>query len=1043
MKPAHLIVVAALVAVGALLYLAFDPGLDRGGQRGEGAAGESRGTKREAAQSPGSDHGAQPDGTTGVFIQVHPAGVAEVILTGPRNWRGRTDEDGSAFAGWMAPGRYAVSAHRGALAAAKTFDVEERTTVELHLDESIAVRGHVFDAAGRAIAGAVVQAMPESERTGVHPGWRISWLAANARPPIYAETVTDETGAYAIHVPAARYTLEARASGFAGMNQSARLYDRKTDGIDFYLHPGARVAGRVVGPDEQPVDGALVVVTAGQQVTTLAYSGADGAFSLDVPATGWNQLAVRAHGYAPAMYGSIRPPISGLTVRIDRGVSVRAKLIIAGTGGQPAVGVDAYLSFSGGGRATLSDSEGVVTFPLVSTRGSTMNWMNLMLAGGGFVPVLQSVNGKLPVDGVVDLGEIELEPGATIRGRVTDRTTGAAIEGADVRWFSPSLRGVARNAVAGSTSDSDGRFELSGVADDAVAVIAMKEGYAPSLDRATVWKRVRDKQARVLSPGQTLLEHDVELAASGAVTGLALDPLGKPLAGVVVRGPRRREMVGDMTRPTAVTDTDGRFELGGFADGTKLALDAHHVRYGSAKPARLIAGDGTEPTFRFHQPVRVVGRVVDPNGNPVAQASVVAGKPPKRGRQQFEPDSPRATTDAGGRFVLRTVPPEERELKVTHDLFLIRTEPLALSPDKRDHDAGELRLERGPGIEGHVLHEDNTPVAGATVTLTYERPDSMARAETGAGERLFVNLSADAQGHFAAYGLRQGNYRVRAGVRGLFAEQPVVSTGTTDVVVVARKGKVWRGRIVVAGEPVERASVSAQFAGQNAWISSGSSAKDGSVSLENLPPSGPFDLHVKHRDYKDLKLADTTVAALPKEIALDHGAVIRGVVVDTNDKPIARANIQARPVEGTGFRWAQSKEDGSFVLGGLDEQKRYSVKISGTRDQHVPGDPIEAQPGGEPLRFELEQGLTISGKINTRSAEELGNVRVVAIDAQGKQRATAWVFAPQRLEFKLRALRAGPYTLRLLSGWGESEETLAELAGVETGATNVEIAADG
>jgi hypothetical protein len=109
----------------------------------------------------------------------------------------------------------------------------------------------------------------------------------------------------------------------------------------------------------------------------------------------------------------------------------------------------------------------------------------------------------------------------------------------------------------------------------------------------------------------------------------------------------------------------------------------------------------------------------------------------------------------------------------------------------------------------------------------------------------------------------------------------------------------------------------------------------------------------------------------------------------------------------------------------------------------VPGDPIEAQPGGEPLRFELEQGLTISGKINTRSAEELGNVRVVAIDAQGKQRATAWVFAPQRLEFKLRALRAGPYTLRLLSGWGESEETLAELAGVETGATNVEIAADG
>ncbi|MHC4410294.1 MAG: carboxypeptidase-like regulatory domain-containing protein, partial [Planctomycetota bacterium] len=305
MKPAHLIVVAALVGVGALLYLAFDTGSGRGGQRGEGA-------KREAARVSGSDHEAQPEGTAGVFIQVHPAGVAQVILTGPRNWRGRTSEDGSAFAGWMTPGRYAVSAHQGELTAAKTFAVEERTTVELHLDESIAVRGHVFDAAGRAIAGAVVQAMPESERTAVHPGWRVSWLAANARPPIYAEATTDQKGAYALRVRAAAYTLEARAAGFAGMNEPARSYDSATDGVDFHLQPGARVAGRVVDSAGQPVPDALVVVRGGPSVNTLAYSDADGSFYLDVPVSGWSHLAVRAHAYAPTMFGSIHPPVAGL-----------------------------------------------------------------------------------------------------------------------------------------------------------------------------------------------------------------------------------------------------------------------------------------------------------------------------------------------------------------------------------------------------------------------------------------------------------------------------------------------------------------------------------------------------------------------------------------------------------------------------------------------------------------------------------------------------------------------------------------------------------
>jgi hypothetical protein len=455
---------------------------------------------------------------------------------------------------------------------------------------------------------------------------------------------------------------------------------------------------------------------------------------------------------------------------------------------------------------------------------------------------------------------------------------------------------------------------------------------------------------------------------------------------------------------------------------------------------RLTVGDGNEATIQFAQPVRVVGRVVGPDDEPVVGASVIANKPPKRGQRQFERNPPQGTTDDDGRFVLRTVPAQKRQLQVTHAHFLIHNEDVSLSPDEETHDVGELRLEHGPGIEGRLVDEQSQPIAGATVTLSWS---GSKRSMGGTGERTYARLSTGPDGRFAAYGLKPGNYRINPDVKGLFCDRPVTPTGTKDAVVVLRKGKTWHGRIVAAGEPVQGAFVSAKLANGQGWIAGGMSGKDGAISLEPLPPDGVFDLEVQHKDYKPLKMTNVTVATLSQQIPIEPGAVIRGVVVDTDGNAVVQAHLQARPVAGKGFKWAQTKEDGSFVLSGLDEQTRYSVKVSWTSDRHVPGDAIEAQPGGEELRFELAKGYSIAGRIKTRNAEELGNIRVVAIDAKGKQRATAWVYAERQLDFKLSSLRVGTYTLRVLSGWGANEETLAELAGVEAGATDLEISADG
>ena len=403
MKPAYLIVAAALLGVGALLYLALDSGGGRSAARGTGAADESTRTSAESPRERSArirEHGPRPDGTAGVEIIVRPAGIAEVIVTGPRSWRGRTDTAGRAFVGWMPHGRYAVSARREAAAAARTFDVEgDEISVELELADGIAVRGHVFDARGRPIAGATVEAVPESERNGINKAWNVTWLAANSRPPIYASATADENGAYTLMLPApGRYTLEVRARGFAGTDERPRPYDEPAERIDFHLQAGAEVAGRVLGPDDIPVGGALVGVASnvsGQAINIVATTAADGSFRLDVPLHGWSNLTVHARGYAPRAHGTITPPVEGLIVRIGRGVRARARLVITDTGGQPAVGVGALLSFRGGSRTATSDGAGGVSFDQVSEGGGGIRWRHISFVGGGFVAKFQPLGGKL------------------------------------------------------------------------------------------------------------------------------------------------------------------------------------------------------------------------------------------------------------------------------------------------------------------------------------------------------------------------------------------------------------------------------------------------------------------------------------------------------------------------------------------------------------------------------------------------------------------------------------------------------------------------
>ncbi|MHC4953888.1 MAG: carboxypeptidase regulatory-like domain-containing protein [Planctomycetota bacterium] len=1065
MKPAYLFVVAALAAVGALLFFSLDSDSDRRGGRGGSLReerGQGDGAREEESQS-GDQAGAQttarPEGAFGATIVVKSEGAAvagaDVLLTGPRVWSGATDEGGRAAAGWLRPGLYAVVASRGGLTAACTFSITDGDReIELSLAAGVPVRGTVFASDGTPIMGARVTAEPKSERISANPRWNISWIAAGAHPPVFAETTTDDTGTYLLLLPGAgEYAVHVEAQGFSSDLEPDRLYDKPVDGLDFHLQPGAAVDGTVVDANGDPVAGAFVLATAsrrGRTIRGLAETGADGTFSLTAALEGWSHLTVRKRGYTTNTVGTVHPPVHGLKLTLERGATARLRLVIKGTGGTPAVGVEAQLYTMGGALTGTSNADGVIEIENSTASGgdSGMSWRMLSVAGGGFVPLQKSLGPAPVIDGVIDLGEIELERGATVRGRVTDSSTGNAIEGATVRYFSMTAMRFASIPITTATTDAEGRYELIGVPPDTVEILASHDDFDSAVDRQALFMRAREKSAWLLAPGQLLLQRDLELFPAITLRGTVLDPDGQPAAGARVTGPWKGGLPGGGGGAASdTTNGEGQFELTGYEKGRKIQIRAEHRDFAGAATVTVTVGSGEEPVLELAMPVTLKGIVVDGKGEPVAGVGVRASKPHKPGIPSRQ-DALTGVTDKAGRFVIRNLPPGERQVRFDHARFLVSRADVSIPGGKDEFDMGTTRLDTGIGIAGRVVDKEGAGIAGVMVSLSFQSEKRMRR-DPNATERSNASVSTDEQGNFAASGLKEGSYRITARVPGRYTTSPVATTGDTEVQVLAKEPARIRGHVVSGAGPVKGAWIRATQPGNNPsnprWIATSSSGEDGAFDLGPVPPEETFGLVVTHNDFKKLEHKGVTATTAPAELALDAGASIVGKVVDESGEPVKAANLSINAVgEATSARgkWANTKEDGSFRVGGLDAG-RYTVRVTWTREGHVTGDPIETEAGGEEVTLTVKKGRTIKGKLKVANPDTLGQVRITATDKDGNTKATAWVWGPTSTEFELRALDAGTYTIKVVRGWGDDAKTLTAVPGVESGETELEIAVDG
>ncbi len=345
-----------------------------------------------------------------------------------------------------------------------------------------------------------------------------------------------------------------------------------------------------------------------------------------------------------------------------------------------------------------------------------------------------------------------------------EKGTGRPIAGAVVMWNSLfGGRSVADTDASGTFRGFIAREEIDAVP----SLIRVPDPFFMPVDRAEARQDMppRGVDEATLQP--------VELTRGVEVRGTVVDERGEPVAGAEVEAIRPRVI--SWVRSTRA-DVAGRFVLHGVDPRAELIFRAWDGLAGSAAGSFAPDALAARPIVLTVKPghtAPIVGRVVDPDGRPIAGGSVRIRH--KDGRPivvdplvQGQGSAP-LHTDAQGRY--RTM----RRLPVNYAYVAEARAPgrppvrsAAITPGDRDREFPPIVLRRLRTIEGRVVDRQGRPVAGA---LVYQSGDGPMRTET----------LADRDGRFALSGVFEGPAIVLARKGGFRAHFQPVDDGAASI----------------------------------------------------------------------------------------------------------------------------------------------------------------------------------------------------------------------------------------------------------------------
>lgn len=374
------------------------------------------------------------------------------------------------------------------------------------------------------------------------------------------------------------------------------------------------------------------------------------------------------------------------------------------------------------------------------------------------------------------------------------------------------------------------------------------------------------------------------LAESLTVAGTVVDPDGTPVAGAEIwRGQSDTRWPGGFL--LATSGGDGIFRLRDVDAWSPIgARRRGHLPSQFWRPGELPAGANGTRSVQFVLGARgggLRGRVLDPEGQPLAHASVMAG--PDGGwvssaRPGVAPEPAFAETDEQGEFELRNdLASGKHPIHASARGFPVWRGEVELIAGQTS--SIEIRLERPARIEGRLLGIDGAPAAGVEVLASEEDRGGWYHDRLAPSENV-----SDEQGWFVldwvAPGLRELNAHDwrRAEIGRARASVLCAAGETATCELRLERGNVIAGTLVDgAGAPLAGWRVEAETSGFSQWYERrAETGTDGRFELLNLG-DGNHDL----------------VARAP-ELGPPRASA-SGVPVGTRDVVLVAADAHARP----------------------------------------------------------------------------------------------------------------------------------------------------
>ena len=814
------------------------------------------------------------------------------------------------------------------LRGAKPEEGAPAAATRLTLPPAAPVSGRVVaEASGRPVPGALVwrdRDLGAVVRAGADGGFRFPHVAA-------------ETRVFAM----APGTFAAQAEAAGGKVPTLTLVPRLVARGVVVDEAGQPVADAALKAAPAPVFRSRRPPAAARFSGGFARSASSGRFQLAGLAAGAAYaLRVQHEGFAPARLALSVPPPGGAG-------AVLPELRVVLHPGRTAFGtvLDGARHPLAGARITLQatsstdpfvrarESHDAFSFPGVTDAAGRFELrhlpagsFDLAVRAKGFAPLTVPALAVPEGSGTSDLGTVVLAPGAAIHGVVRD-PQGEPVADAEVR-----ARGAEREGMSLLPGDdvppdaltaADGSFVLADLAPGRRFDLTVTHpGYGPASAPGVA----------VAAPAPVRIVLEPAARVSGRVAG----PDGKPVAGatVTLAEEARSGSSSRVSRRMANADDEGGFSFGGVAPGP-LALSAEAPRHQTAELRGLEVKAGQELAgvdLVLPAGAAVEGRVLSPEGRPVAEA-VVAVNEASRGRSVYF--SPlRTAADADGHYRIDGIAPGPHTLEVRADGFR-RT--------RRDVDAkGEtggidFQLDRGLEVSGRVIDAAGAPVAGAGVELRGAEHDSRA-AESGE------------DGAFRIAGLEDGPYTLQAFLRDTGRESGETAVTVAGAPVGGIELKLAADEGTVAGRlsGLDLSQLSRARVWADSAVERGSIDADGNYRIRHLR-AGPTRVHASVPDTPLLAQGEVTIEPGAAEARLDlhfgGGHALSGTVL-RNGEPLAGANLVlagsgggqlAATDHAGGFRFA-GLDDGGYVLNVITPSgARHSetVEISGDRTIRV------------------------------------------------------------------------------------------------------------